>query len=65
MADRAGSETGFFVKLANMMSSHPVHTWRASALRNRGTAGALFCRPAQFAPAPPPATPMEQHGWMR
>lgn len=45
MVDRATSETGFFVWLANMLSSHPVHTWRAAALRNRAVAGSLFFRP--------------------
>src|SRR3954468_10038658 len=39
MADRAATETGFFVWLANMMASHPVNTWRAAALRNRAVAG--------------------------
>ena len=33
MADRANSERGFFPWLANMLSSHPVHTWRAAAPR--------------------------------
>lgn len=45
MADRATTETGFFPWLANMLSSHPVNTWRAAALRNRAQAGALFVRP--------------------
>ena len=54
MADRAGSETGFFVWLANMWSSHPVNTWRASALRNRAVAGSLFFRPKSPAPIAPP-----------
>jgi Zn-dependent protease with chaperone function len=53
MADRAGSETGFFVWLANMVSSHPVNTWRAAALRNRAVAGSLFFRPKQPAPMVP------------
>jgi len=33
MADRANSERGFFPWLANMLSSHPVHTWRPAAPR--------------------------------
>ncbi|OBF85287.1 peptidase M48 [Mycobacterium sp. 852002-51163_SCH5372311] len=45
MADRAATETGFFVWLANMLASHPVNTWRAAALRDRAIAGALFFRP--------------------
>lgn len=59
MADRAGTETGFFVWLANMLSSHPVNTWRASALRNRAVAGSLFLRPKQLMPAMPPAMPAQ------
>jgi Zn-dependent protease with chaperone function len=62
MADRAGSETGFFVWLANMWSSHPVNTWRASALRNRAVAGSLFFRPKTPAPiAPLPANAPWMH----
>lgn len=53
MANRASTETGFFVWLANMMASHPVNTWRAAALRNRAAAGSLFFRPTQLAPAGP------------
>jgi Zn-dependent protease with chaperone function len=52
MADRATSETGFFVWLANMLASHPVNTWRAAALRNRATAGSLFFRPIRLAQPP-------------
>jgi Zn-dependent protease with chaperone function len=52
MADRAVTETGFFVWLANMSASHPVNTWRAAALRNRAVAGSLFFRPSPLAPAP-------------
>jgi Zn-dependent protease with chaperone function len=66
MADRATTETGFFVWLANMMASHPVNTWRAAALRNRATAGSLFFRPTRLAQpplqAPPPAMGT---AWMR
>ncbi|MCV7194929.1 M48 family metallopeptidase [Mycobacterium angelicum] len=67
MADRAGSETGFFVWLANMLASHPVNTWRAAALRNRAVAGSLFFRPRQAAPIAPPAPwpPAQNAGWMR
>lgn len=45
MADRATHETGFFPWLANALSSHPVNTWRAAALRDRTSAGKLFLRP--------------------
>jgi len=68
MADRAGSETGFFVWLANMLASHPVNTWRASALRNRAVAGSLFFRPKQIAPVAPPPPPWAAAanvGWAR
>jgi Zn-dependent protease with chaperone function len=66
MADRASSETGFFPWLANMLSSHPVHTWRAAALRNRAEAGSLFFRPAQrMAMMPPPGPGHNNVVWMR
>jgi Zn-dependent protease with chaperone function len=66
MADRANSERGFFPWLANMLSSHPVHTWRAAALRNRAVAGSLFFRPKQLRPTLPPAGPTYQNGaWVR
>jgi Zn-dependent protease with chaperone function len=66
MADRASTETGFFPWLANMLSSHPVHTWRAAALRDRSVAGALFLRPMRRAPMPPPAGPGPNNVvWMR
>ena len=52
IADRAATETGFFVWLANMLASHPVNTWRAAALRNRAVAGSLFFRPKPLTPAP-------------
>lgn len=51
LADRAGTERGFFVWLVNGMASHPVLTWRAHALRDRSRHGKLFLRPAApFAP---------------
>lgn len=67
MADRAGSEIGFFVWLANMLASHPVNTWRAAALRHRAVAGSLFFRPRQLAPVAPPAQwpPAPNTTWMR
>lgn len=46
MADRAATEQGGFVWLVNAMSSHPVLTWRMSALRDRSRHGKLFWRPA-------------------
>lgn len=66
MADRANSERGFFPWLANMLSSHPVHNWRAAALRNRAVAGSLFFRPQQLLPTLPPAGPTYQNpAWVR
>ncbi|BBX96377.1 M48 family metallopeptidase [Mycobacterium lacus] len=62
MADRAGSEAGFFVWLANMLSSHPVNTWRAAALRDRAVAGSLFFRPKRPAPVVPAPANI---AWMR
>ena len=63
MADRAATETGFFVWLANMLASHPVNTWRAAALRNRAVAGSLFFRPKPLTPAP--AIGPDHGSWMR
>ncbi len=57
MADRGTTETGFFPWLANMLSSHPVLTWRAAALRNRVVAGSLFFRPKQLPPSVSPPVP--------
>ncbi|MEV0463580.1 M48 family metallopeptidase [Nocardia tengchongensis] len=52
MADRAPQEKGFFVWIVNAMASHPVLTWRMSALRDRSRHGKLFWRPD--APQRPP-----------
>lgn len=57
MADRATHERGFFVWLVNLMSGHPVLTWRAAALRNRAVAGSLFFRPKLLPPTPIPPVP--------
>lgn len=45
LADRATREKGFFITMVNLLSTHPVLTWRAAALRDRTRAGALFRRP--------------------
>ncbi|MFW0790171.1 M48 family metallopeptidase [Gordonia sp. CPCC 205333] len=45
LADRASREKGFFVFVVNAMSSHPVLTWRAAALRDRTRAGSMLWRP--------------------
>ncbi|WP_336820003.1 M48 family metallopeptidase [Gordonia sp. MMO-8] len=47
-ADRATHEKGFFVVLVNALSSHPVLTWRAAALRDRTRSGAILLRPRVF-----------------
>ncbi|GAB2694278.1 M48 family metallopeptidase [Nocardia thraciensis] len=61
MADRAAREKGFFVWIANAMSSHPVLTWRMWALRDRSRHGKLFWRPSAPVPpgnqGPPPSYP--------
>lgn len=49
LADRATSEKGVFVWLTNFISSHPVLTWRAAALRDRSHAGRLLFRPQNVA----------------
>ncbi|QKT06954.1 M48 family metallopeptidase [Gordonia sp. X0973] len=46
-ADRATQERGFFVWLINALSTHPVLTWRAAALRDRTRAGAILFRPVE------------------
>ncbi|MFZ2173721.1 MAG: M48 family metallopeptidase [Rhodococcus sp. (in: high G+C Gram-positive bacteria)] len=45
LADRATTERGFFPWFVNLLSSHPVLTWRAAALRDRTRHGALFTKP--------------------
>lgn len=47
-ADRAVHERGFFVTAVNALSSHPVLTWRAAALRDRTRSGAILFRPRTF-----------------
>lgn len=42
MADRARTERGFFPWMVNILSSHPVLTWRAAALRDRSRHGRMF-----------------------
>lgn len=48
LADRATIERGFFPWFVNLLSGHPVLTWRAAALRNRTRHGSLFLKPAQI-----------------
>ncbi|GAB3447498.1 M48 family metallopeptidase [Phycicoccus ginsengisoli] len=45
LADRATTETGFFVWWVNALASHPVLVWRSHALRDRRRPGHLLWRP--------------------
>lgn len=45
MADRAVTEPGFFVWVANAAASHPSLLWRINALRDRRKPGRLLWRP--------------------
>jgi Zn-dependent protease with chaperone function len=47
MADRAITEPGFFVWVANAVATHPVLLWRMHALRDRRRPGRLLWRPKQ------------------
>ncbi|MEO7447122.1 MAG: M48 family metallopeptidase [Humibacillus sp.] len=47
MADRAVTEPGFFVWVANATASHPVLLWRMNALRDRRRPGRLLWRPKE------------------
>ena len=47
MADRAVTEPGLFVWIANALSTHPVLAWRMHALRDRRRPGRLLWRPRQ------------------
>lgn len=42
IADRARTDTGFFVLLVNLLSSHPVNTFRFAALADRTRPGRVF-----------------------
>lgn len=56
LADRAATDPSFFVHWVNLLSSHPVTTWRAHALRDRSTPGSLWIRPRGtlfISPLPP------------
>ncbi|GEE02361.1 hypothetical protein nbrc107696_28070 [Gordonia spumicola] len=47
-ADRAVHQRGFFIVVANALSSHPILTWRAAALRDRTRSGSILLRPRTF-----------------
>lgn len=42
IADRAHTDAGFFVLLVNLLSGHPVNTFRFAALADRGRPGRVF-----------------------
>lgn len=50
-ADRAVTDKGLAVWFVNLLSSHPVLTWRAHAIRNRQEPGRLVWRPTYNPPA--------------
>ena len=45
VADRAATESGFWLHIANWLSTHPVLTWRAQALRDRSRPGRIMIAP--------------------
>jgi Zn-dependent protease with chaperone function len=57
MADRAVTEPGLFVWLANALSTHPVLVWRMHALRDRRRHGRLLWRPRDPWPWRQPVDP--------
>lgn len=64
MADRASTETGFWLHFTNAFQSHPVLTWRASALRDRSKPGKLLVRPnASWFRGPLPAASTTTDRW--
>ena len=42
IAERARTDTGFFVLLVNLFSSHPINTFRFAALENRSRPGRVL-----------------------
>ena len=45
LADRATREKGFWLHMSNWLSTHPINTWRAHALRDRSRPGRIMVRP--------------------
>ena len=60
LADRAATDPSLFVHIVNWLSTHPVTTWRAHALRDRSKPGSLWIRPggSMFSSPLPPG-----HTW--
>lgn len=59
-ADRAVTDGGLAVWFVNLVSSHPVLTWRAHAIRNRQEPGRLFWRPTYNPPSVPTLIPSSE-----
>lgn len=57
LADRATREKGLWLHLVVWASSHPVHTWRAHALRDRTRPGRIMIRPEERTAWFPPVQP--------
>lgn len=57
LADRATREKGFWLHMTNWLSSHPINTWRAHALRDRSRPGRIMIRPPESTAWFPPSAP--------
>ncbi len=57
LADRATREKGFWLHLSNWLSTHPINTWRAHALRDRSRPGRIMVRPPESTAWFPPSAP--------
>lgn len=59
LADRAPAEKGLWLHIVNWLSSHPILTWRAYALRDRRRPGKIWFRPGSpLWPGTPADAPM-------
>ena len=57
LADRATREKGFWLHMSNWLSTHPINTWRAHALRDRSRPGRIMVRPPESTAWFPPSAP--------
>jgi len=62
LADRATREKGFWLHMSNWLSTHPINTWRAHALRPRSRPGRPMTRPPESTAWFPPSAPSGS-GW--
>ena len=62
LADRATREKGFWLHMSNWLSTHPINTWRAHALRDRSRPGRIMIRPPESTAWFPPSAPSGS-GW--